>query len=154
MQKEFLNIWDTYHLKEKYPEKEIQATIETLIEEEKEYSKDLITEDDFYEEFFDYEAKYNATKTNEICPTPIDEQQTKAVSRLAEAAHRALMLSGFSRSDFMLTASGELMTIETNTIPGLTDVSIFPKAAAVAGLSFPELVDGLVRQAIRIKRRK
>lgn len=104
-------------------------------------------------EFFDYEAKYDAAETDEICPAPIDEQQTKAVSRLAEAAHRALMLSGFSRSDFMLTASGELMTLETNTIPGLTDVSLFPKAAAVAGLSFPELVDGLVRQAIRIGRR-
>ena len=63
-------------------------------------------------EFFDYEAKYDAAETDEICPAPIDEQQTKAVSRLAEAAHRALMLSGFSRTDFMLTASGELMTLK------------------------------------------
>lgn len=104
-------------------------------------------------EFFDYDAKYDAQATDEICPAPIPDEQTDAVCRLAVRAHVALMLSGFSRTDFIAAPDGVLVALETNTIPGLTDVSLFPKAAAAAGIPYSRLVDILVRRAIASGRR-
>lgn len=104
-------------------------------------------------EFFDFEAKYDANEADEICPAPIPSDLADRVSSVAVRAHRALMLSGFSRTDFIASPDGALITLETNTIPGLTEVSLFPKAAAAAGLSFPALVDVLVRRAIASGRR-
>ncbi|HOI11492.1 MAG TPA: D-alanine--D-alanine ligase [Myxococcota bacterium] len=104
-------------------------------------------------EFFDYDAKYDAQATDEICPAPIPADLAARVAGLAVAAHRALMLSGFSRTDFIASPDGTVVTLETNTIPGLTGQSLFPKAAAVAGIPFPALLDTLVRRAIRVGRR-
>ena len=104
-------------------------------------------------EFFDYDAKYDAQATDEICPAPIPDDLAAVVSRLAVQAHVALMLSGFSRTDFIAAPDGALVALETNTIPGLTDVSLFPKAAAAAGIPYSRLVDILVRRAIASGRR-
>ena len=100
--------------------------------------------------FFDYSSKYGigATQADEICPADIPDDLAAQVSGLAVGAHRVLMLSGFSRTDFMVDDAG-VWTLETNTIPGLTNASLFPKAAQVAGLSFSELVGTLVRRALK-----
>ena len=101
-------------------------------------------------DFFDYGAKYGlgeSTQADEICPADIPEDLADEVRLLALKAHKALMLTGFSRTDFMVDDDG-IWTLETNTIPGLTEASLFPKAAEAAGMSFSELVGSLIHRAI------
>lgn len=105
-------------------------------------------------EFFDYEAKYMAGATNEICPARIDDKTTKEVQRLSIEAHKALFLKGYSRTDLMLFDDGvkkELFVLETNTIPGMTETSLYPQQANVAGYSFTALLDKLIELAIEDK---
>lgn len=95
-------------------------------------------------EFFDYQAKYQAGATREICPAEIDAAATSRAQELGLAAHRALRLRGYSRTDMILTASGECCLLETNTIPGMTATSLMPQAAAVHGLPFAAFLETLV----------
>lgn len=97
--------------------------------------------------FFDYEAKYTPGASREVCPAPLDEATTRRVQELGIKAHQALGLKGYSRSDFILTTDGPVL-LETNTIPGMTETSLLPQAAAAAGLDFPALVDRLVELAM------
>lgn len=97
--------------------------------------------------FFDYEAKYTPGASREICPAPLDEATTLRVQELGRLAHEALGLKGYSRSDFILSEQGPIL-LETNTIPGMTETSLLPQAAAAAGLDFPALVDRLVELAL------
>jgi D-alanine-D-alanine ligase len=93
--------------------------------------------------FFDYEAKYTAGVTREICPARIDEKITQAAQSYAKKAHQALFCRGYSRTDMILRGE-ELFVLETNTIPGMTATSLLPQAARVAGLSFTRLLDRLI----------
>ncbi|MDD9301209.1 MAG: D-alanine--D-alanine ligase [Desulfobacter sp.] len=103
-------------------------------------------------DFFDYQAKYEAGETEEICPARIDEETTRRVQDLAIKAHKALFLKGYSRTD-MLLRQGELFVLETNTIPGMTATSLFPQSANVGGYSFSALLDRLVELAIEENKR-
>jgi D-alanine-D-alanine ligase len=103
-------------------------------------------------EFFDYEAKYVAGETEEICPARIDEATTKKVQELAAAAHKALFLKGYSRTD-MILRDGDLFVLETNTIPGMTATSLFPQSAQVGGYTFTSLLDRLIELAIEENKR-
>ncbi len=98
--------------------------------------------------FFDYEAKYKAGATREICPAPIPEETAQRAQKLALDAHKALRLKGYSRTDMILTEEGELFVLETNTIPGMTPTSLFPQAAQAAGLTFGALLDHLIEMAM------
>jgi len=98
-------------------------------------------------EFFDYEAKYTAGVTQEICPARIDDEMTHKAQAYATAAHRALFCKGYSRTD-MILKDGEIYVLETNTIPGMTATSLLPQAARVAGLSFSRLLDRLIELGI------
>jgi D-alanine-D-alanine ligase len=95
-------------------------------------------------DFFDYEAKYQAGATSEICPASIDEEATARAQTFGLAAHRALRLRGYSRTDMILAPSGDIYLLETNTIPGMTATSLMPQAAAVYGLSFPRFLETLI----------
>ncbi len=95
--------------------------------------------------FFDYENKYAADGAEEICPAPVDAALTGEVQRMALAAHRALGIAGYSRSDFMVDAAGTPWILETNTLPGMTPTSLLPRAARAVGLSYAELVAELIR---------
>ncbi|PKN07538.1 MAG: D-alanine--D-alanine ligase [Deltaproteobacteria bacterium HGW-Deltaproteobacteria-8] len=99
--------------------------------------------------FFDYENKYAADGAEEICPAPVAPELAAEVQRLALAAHRALGIDGYSRTDFMVGGpmAGEIgpQLLETNTLPGMTPTSLLPRAAAAVGLTFEELVSELVR---------
>jgi D-alanine-D-alanine ligase len=97
--------------------------------------------------FFDYQAKYLPGASREICPAPLDQPTTALIQDLGKRAHRALGLAGYSRSDFILTDEGPII-LETNTIPGMTQTSLLPQAAAAAGLDFPALVDRLIELAL------
>lgn len=98
-------------------------------------------------QFFDYSTKYDPTKADEICPAPVSAQATELLSDLGVRAHLALGLSGFSRTDFIVNETGAY-ALETNTIPGLTEFSLFPKAAATAGIPFWKLLDILIKRAV------
>jgi D-alanine-D-alanine ligase len=98
-------------------------------------------------EFFDYEAKYTAGVTQEICPARVDENITSKAQSYAMMAHRELYCLGYSRTD-MILKDDELYVLETNTIPGMTATSLFPQAAQAAGISFPDLLDRLVQLGI------
>jgi len=98
-------------------------------------------------EFFDYEAKYTAGVTQEICPARIDDEMTQKAQAYAKSAHRALFCSGYSRTD-MILKDGEIYVLETNTIPGMTATSLLPQAAQVAGLNFGRLLDQLIELCI------
>jgi D-alanine-D-alanine ligase len=88
---------------------------------------------------FDYFAKYLATATKEICPGRFSPEVTDALQREAIKAHRALSCGGYSRSDFIVSADGPVY-LETNTLPGLTAASLYPKALAAQGIGFAEFL--------------
>jgi D-alanine-D-alanine ligase len=98
-------------------------------------------------DYFDFNAKYVAGETEEICPARIDEQTTQKVQNLAVRAHQALFLKGYSRTDLILEGN-DLFVLETNTIPGMTATSLYPQSAAAAGYSFSRLLDTLIQLAI------
>jgi D-alanine-D-alanine ligase len=98
-------------------------------------------------EFFDYEAKYVAGVSQEICPARIDDELTQKAQTLAKMAHRALACKGYSRTDMILKGQ-EIYVLETNTIPGMTATSLLPQAAAAAGLNFSQLLDKLIELSI------
>mgnify|MGYP001544360792 CR=1 FL=1 len=87
----------------------------------------------------------------EICPAPIPDEVRDRVQALGLRAHEALGCGGFSRTDFIWTPDDQLVTLETNTIPGLTGTSLLPQEAAADGISFPELVGGLVLGALGLE---
>ncbi|MCC6442272.1 MAG: D-alanine--D-alanine ligase [Armatimonadetes bacterium] len=97
--------------------------------------------------FYDYEAKYTPGATEEIVPARIPEKQAQAAREMALAAHNALGCRGMSRVD-MIVNSHEIYALEVNTIPGMTPTSLLPRAAQATGISFPELVDRLIRLAL------
>lgn len=94
--------------------------------------------------FFDYDAKYIPGATNEICPAQISDELTALAQRYGVAAHESLRLRGYSRTDIMLADDGSLYLLETNTIPGMTETSLMPQAAAEHGLPFPEFLEKLI----------
>jgi D-alanine-D-alanine ligase len=94
-------------------------------------------------EFFDYEAKYTAGVTREICPARINEELTQKAQSYAKIAHRSLFCKGYSRTDMILKGD-EIYALETNTIPGMTATSLFPQAAQKAGMSFSQVLDKLI----------
>jgi D-alanine-D-alanine ligase len=95
-------------------------------------------------DFFDYDAKYKEGATEEICPARINDTITAQVQQYGLAAHRALRLRGYSRTDMILEPSGALYLLETNTIPGMTATSLMPRAAAAHGLSFSQFLEKLI----------
>ncbi|MEJ2154783.1 MAG: D-alanine--D-alanine ligase [Desulfobacteraceae bacterium] len=98
-------------------------------------------------DFFDYEAKYTAGVTKEICPARISEALTAQAQHYALQAHAALQCRGYSRTDMMLRED-RFYLLETNTIPGMTATSLFPQAAKVAGYDFSPLLDKLIQLSI------
>ena len=102
--------------------------------------------------FFDYQAKYTAGQTREICPARISDALTQKAQAFAQIAHRALFCRGYSRTD-MILQENEIYVLETNTIPGMTATSLLPQAAAKAGMSFGRLLDRLIELALEDARR-
>lgn len=95
---------------------------------------------------FDYEGKYLGQGTNEITPADISESATREAQRLALAAHVALKLDGYSRSDMILASDG-LYYLETNTLPGLTKESLVPQQLAALHITLREFLATQIRLA-------
>ncbi|MEM8883847.1 MAG: D-alanine--D-alanine ligase [Planctomycetota bacterium] len=99
--------------------------------------------------YFDFEEKYSESGAEEICPAPIEGPAAERMSAWALTAHIAFGMRQMSRTDFRLPPEGDPVFLETNSIPGLTARSLYPMAAAEAGISFPELLTRLIDDARR-----
>lgn len=97
---------------------------------------------------YDYEHKYTPGKTQYLCPAELPEDIAEFTQTLALSAHRILGCRHFSRVDFRLDQDGQPFCLEVNTIPGMTPLSLLPKAAHVAGIPFPELCERLLLMAL------
>ena len=91
--------------------------------------------------FYDYDHKYTNGASEYFVPAPLTDAESSSIQSTACAAHRALGLEVYSRVDILLAADGSMSVLEINTIPGMTEFSLLPKAAAVAGLDFPTLCE-------------
>lgn len=99
---------------------------------------------------FDYENKYNGASQEIVNPPQIATDVQKCAQALALQLHQLTGCRHLSRSDMILAPNGELYVLETNTIPGLTEQSLFPKMAAAAGISMPQLADRFVQLALQV----
>jgi D-alanine-D-alanine ligase len=97
--------------------------------------------------FFDYEAKYQTGMTDYIVPAKLDEATARKAQEAALSAHKALGCFGCSRVDIILDKDNAPFILEINTIPGLTQTSLLPKAARVAGIDFAQLCLKLIELA-------
>jgi D-alanine-D-alanine ligase len=101
---------------------------------------------------FDYTAKYLLKSTQEICPGRFAPEISAQIMDQALRAHRALSCSGYSRTDFIVSAKGPIY-LETNTLPGLTKASLYPKALKAQGIEFPDfLQDQILLAATRMRK--
>ena len=100
-------------------------------------------------EFYDYRAKYIDDSSELLIPAPLDDGMASRVRELALAAYLALDCAGMARADFLLDkGTGELWINELNTIPGFTQISMYPKLWEATGLPYGELIDRLIQLAI------
>ena len=100
-------------------------------------------------EFYDYEAKYQSTSTQYHCPCGLSEQDENELKALSVKAFNATGAQGWGRVDIMRNNKGEWQLLEVNTVPGMTETSLVPKAAKVYGLNFSELVTQILLLSIK-----
>jgi D-alanine-D-alanine ligase len=89
--------------------------------------------------FYDYRNKYTAGSTKYLCPAPLAKEKALELQELAKKAHEALGCEILSRVDFLVDAEGTAVVLEVNTIPGMTDLSLLPRAGQAAGIDFGNL---------------
>lgn len=97
---------------------------------------------------FDYEAKYGGV-TKEICPARFSDREKEILQNMAVDAHKALSLEHYSRSDFIIHPTRGIFILETNSLPGLTEESLLPKALAAVGAPYPHFLDHVVSLALK-----
>lgn len=106
-------------------------------------------------EFYDYESKYVDEDTELLVPAPLDEATAERARALALRAFRLLEGAGLARVDFFLDRqTGELFLNELNSLPGFTEVSMYPRLWRASGLSYPALLDRLIELALARHRRR
>ena len=99
--------------------------------------------------FYDYENKYQAGMTEEICPAPLTEAEVAALEDATSRGFEALRLGGYARFDFILDADGTPWCLEANTLPGMTPTSLLPQAAAAVGIGYDELCERMIMMALK-----
>lgn len=98
---------------------------------------------------YDYANKYTAGRTEYFCPAPFDAQVTAAIQEAALGAFKAVGGRDYARVDVMVRANGEPIVLEVNTLPGMTETSLLPKAAAAAGIGYAELCQRMIDLAMK-----
>jgi len=98
-------------------------------------------------EFYDYEAKYNRNDTRYLCPCGLSAQQEAEIRALSLRAYEVLGARGWGRVDFLMDVEGNPYLLEVNTSPGMTDHSLVPMAARVAGMDYDHLVIEILQRA-------
>jgi D-alanine-D-alanine ligase len=99
--------------------------------------------------FYDFEAKYLGDSTQFDIPPDLDADAIERIQNAAVQAFRALDCEGLARVDFFVRSDGAVVVNEVNTMPGFTPSSMFPRMWAASGVSYPEVVDRLVNDALR-----
>jgi D-alanine-D-alanine ligase len=103
-------------------------------------------------EFYDYTAKYTRGLCHHIIPACIESSTAKEITLIGERAYKVLNCTGLSRIDFIVDREKGPMVIEVNTLPGMTDMSLFPDAARYIGISYEELVERILDLGYEYKR--
>lgn len=98
---------------------------------------------------FDYQNKYTPGATDVFCPAQFDETTTKRIQAAAMGAFKAIGGRDYARVDVMVRPNGDPVVLEVNTLPGMTELSLFPKTAAAAGIDYAELCRRMVDLALR-----
>jgi len=100
---------------------------------------------------YDYKNKYTAGRTEYFCPADFDSVMTKRIQATALGAFQAIGGRDYARVDVMVRAGGEPVVLEVNTLPGMTETSLLPKAAAAMGLNYAQLCQRMVDLALKRK---
>ncbi|MDN5347380.1 MAG: D-alanine-D-alanine ligase [Clostridia bacterium] len=98
--------------------------------------------------FYDYQAKYTAGLSEHLIPPRLPEKVQKEIRDLALRTYKTLGCRGFARIDFIVEDGQKPKVLEVNTVPGLTEVSLFPDAARAAGMGFADLVEKIISLAL------
>ena len=110
--------------------------------------------------FYDFNNKYPFLNPNaggsaeHVCPAMIDREKAEEIQQLALRAFRALGLEVYARVDVLLPDDGEATVLEANTIPGMTEASLLPEAAAAAGITYPQLCARIIELSAKRRSRK
>jgi D-alanine-D-alanine ligase len=101
-------------------------------------------------EFYDYEAKYLSEGSVPVIPAKLSKSETKQIREMAVAAFRACDLSGLARVDFLMEPDGKrrIFLNEVNTMPGFTEISMYPKLWEATGVGYKELITRLIELAL------
>lgn len=100
---------------------------------------------------YDYRNKYTPGATEYFCPADFAPSVTEAIQKAALGAFNAVGGRDYARVDVMVRADGSPVVLEVNTLPGMTETSLLPKAAAAAGMNFPQLCERLALLALQHK---
>jgi D-alanine-D-alanine ligase len=103
---------------------------------------------------YDYRNKYTTGRTEYFCPADFDSATTKKIQAAALGAFRAIGGRDYARVDVMVCTDGSPIVLEVNTLPGMTETSLMPKAAAAAGLDYAQLCQRMVDLALKRKESK
>lgn len=99
-------------------------------------------------EFYDYKSKYLPGMSDHIFPAPLEESLYHKVLETGLKAHNAIGCKGYSRVDCLVTKSGDIFTLEVNTLPGMTETSLFPEISRNKGIDFDALVERILFLAL------
>jgi len=100
---------------------------------------------------YDYRTKYSVGSTDYLCPAPFDAATTGRIQAAGLAAFQAIGGRDYGRVDVMVRPNGEPLVLEVNTLPGMTETSLFPKAAAAAGIDYAVLCERMAELAMKRK---
>ncbi|MCL2408282.1 MAG: D-alanine--D-alanine ligase [Oscillospiraceae bacterium] len=99
--------------------------------------------------FYDYKNKYQSGMTDKVCPAEISEELATKLQREAERVFEVLKFDVYGRIDFIADDDGEVWCLEGNTLPGFTPLSLVPKAAETAGMSYDDLCETIVYESLK-----
>jgi D-alanine-D-alanine ligase len=102
--------------------------------------------------FFSYRAKYKDKKTEYILKPKLSKKAMRLIQRTALKAYQSLGCSGFARVDLIYSGDKKLVVLEINTIPGMTERSLLPKAARISGIKFPQLCEKIIELTLKLDR--
>jgi D-alanine-D-alanine ligase len=98
--------------------------------------------------FYDFSAKYQKGRTRYLCPAPLPPKVVHHIRELAGRTYEVLGCEGAVRIDFRITPRGRPYVLEVNTVPGMTETSLLPMAAAQAGIAYDDLVEQILQSAL------
>lgn len=103
--------------------------------------------------FYDFSAKYEKGRTRYLCPAPLSGKILRQIGELGRRTYHVVGCEGAARVDFRITPKGRPYVLEINTVPGMTETSLLPMAAAQAGIDYDSLVEWILQSALDRARR-